>query len=225
VLPANVSHYLQQQHERNGVRFIFGTTVTEFCGSGRFEFAQLSTGEKITADVAVVGVGVVPNSEIAGEAGVEISNGIVVDASGRTSDDSIYAAGDVANQPDGAGGRVRLESWANAQNQAIAAAKAMLGGGSLYQDVPYFWSDQYAIKLQILGHFGAYQDIVVRGQEDSQFISFYLNADRIAAVVGINRPQEIAVARRLMQKNVAVDRRRLVTAASLNEILRAAPAG
>ena len=164
----------------------------------------------------------VPNAEIARDAGLETDNGIVVDVFGRTSDDSIYAAGDVANQPDRLGGRVRLESWSNAQNQAIASAKAMLGLASRYQDVPYFWSDQYETKLQILGFFAGYSDIVVRGDENS-FISFYMKGNTIAAVAGVNCPQDVAVARRLMQKNMAVDPRRLVSAESLHAILRGAP--
>jgi 3-phenylpropionate/trans-cinnamate dioxygenase ferredoxin reductase component len=131
-----------------------------------------SAGDRLTADTAVIGIGVVPNSEIAGNAGLAINNGIVVDASGQTSDDSIYAAGDVTNQPDGSGGRVRLESWSNAQNQAIAAAKALLGAETLYQDIPYFWSDQYDLKLQILGSFTEFDDIITRGSKDSPFISF-----------------------------------------------------
>jgi 3-phenylpropionate/trans-cinnamate dioxygenase ferredoxin reductase subunit len=221
VLPADVALYLQQQHERQGVRVLLNTSVAEFRGKTHFESALLSTGDQITADTAVVGVGVVPNSEIASESGLETNNGIVVDASGQTSDNSIYAAGDVANQPDGAGRRVRLESWSNAQNQSIVVAKALLGADSVYQDVPYFWSDQYEIKLQILGDFAGYDNIVRRGNEDSQFTSFYLKGNKIIAVVGINRSQDIAIARRLMQKNVAVDRQRLVSAGALNEILRA----
>jgi 3-phenylpropionate/trans-cinnamate dioxygenase ferredoxin reductase component len=220
VLPTDLASYLQQHHESHGVRILVNTTVTAFLGKKHFEFAELSSGDQIAADTAVIGIGVIPNSEIASDAGLETNNGIIVDASGRTSDDSIYAAGDVANQPNGSGGRVRLESWSNAQNQAIAAAKAMLGADSLYQDVPYFWSDQYEIKLQILGSFADYDNIIVRGDEDSQFISFYLNDNKIAAVVGVNRPQDVAAARRLMQKNVAVDPQRLVSAGSLSEILR-----
>jgi 3-phenylpropionate/trans-cinnamate dioxygenase ferredoxin reductase subunit len=223
VLPPDLARYLQRRHEDHGVRVLLDTTVTRFQGKEHFEFAELSNGNQIAADTVVIGIGAVPNAEIASDAGLETNNGIVVDVFGRTSDDSIYAAGDVANQPDGFGGRVRLESWSNAQNQAIAAAKAVLGADSPYQDVPYFWSDQYEIKLQILGLFADYNDIVVRGDEDSRFISFYMKGNKIAAVAGVNRPEDVAVARRLMKKNIAVDPRRLVSAESLHEILRGAP--
>jgi 3-phenylpropionate/trans-cinnamate dioxygenase ferredoxin reductase component len=223
ILPTDIAQYLQRYHERNGVRILLNTTVTRFNGKDHFEFAQLSNGDRVTADTVVIGIGVVPNSEIASDAGLAINNGIIVDASGRTSDDSIYAAGDVANQPDGLGGRVRLESWSNAQNQAIAAAKAMLGAKSLYQDIPYFWSDQYDIKLQILGSFKGHDRIIMRGDGGRQFISFYVKGDRIVAVVGVNRPQDVAIARRLMQKCLPIDPGHLASAANLNEILRGAP--
>lgn len=223
VLPPDLARYLQRLHEERGVRVLLETTVTRFRGKKHFEFAELSDGNQIAADTVVIGIGVVPNVEIASDTGLETNNGIVVDVFGRTSDDSIYAAGDVANQPNGLGGRVRLESWSNAQNQAIAAAKAMLGADSPYQDVPSFWSDQYETKLQILGLFADYNDIVVRGDEDSGFVSFYMKGNKIAAVAGVNRPQDVAVARRLMQKSIAVDPRHLVSAESLHEILRGAP--
>jgi 3-phenylpropionate/trans-cinnamate dioxygenase ferredoxin reductase component len=223
VLPGGVAQYLQRYHERHGVRILLDTTVASFNGKQRFEFAELSNGDLVAADTAVVGIGVVPNSELASNAGLAVNNGIIVDASGRTSDESIYAAGDVTNQPDGSGGRVRLESWSNAQNQAIAVAKAMLGAESLHQDVPYFWSDQYDFKLQILGSFAEYDDVIMRGAEDSPFISFYVKRDQIAGVVGVNRPHDVAVARRLMQRSVPVDPVRLVSG-NLNEILRGIPA-
>lgn len=222
VLPTDFARSLQLRHQLHGVRILLNTTVIRFEGKGHFEFAHLSSGERIFADTAVIGVGVVPNSEIASEAGLDTYNGILVDASGQTSDESIYAAGDVANQPDGRGGRVRFESWSNAQNQAIAAAKAMLGIDSMYQDIPYFWSDQYDIKLQILGSFAEYGDVVHRGDNSSELTSFFLKDNKIVAVVAINRPQDIGIARRLMQKNVAVDSQRLISTENLNEILRGA---
>jgi 3-phenylpropionate/trans-cinnamate dioxygenase ferredoxin reductase subunit len=219
VLPADLALYLQRLHEDRGVRVLLGKTVTRFQGNQRVQLAELSDGNQIAVDAVVIGIGVVPNVEIASDAGLETSNGIVVDMFGRTSDHSIYAAGDVANQPDGSGGRVRLESWANAQNQAIAATKAMLGANSPYQDIPYFWSDQYETKLQILGLFSDYSDVVVRGDDD-QFTCFYIKRDKIVAVAGVNRSQDVLVARRLMQKKITVDPRDLASAQSLKEILR-----
>ncbi len=222
-LPPHLAEYLKRQHEDHGVRVLLGTTVTRFRGKDHIESAELSSGDQIAAETVVIGIGAVPNSEIASDAGLETNNGIVVDASGRTSDYSIYAAGDVANQPDGMGGRMRLESWSNAQNQAIAVAKAVLGANSRYQDVPYFWSDQYETKLQLLGLCSDYEDIVVRGNQSGPFIRFYINGDKIAGVAAVNRPQDVAVARRLMQKKIAVDRLRLASVENLAELLRGTP--
>jgi 3-phenylpropionate/trans-cinnamate dioxygenase ferredoxin reductase component len=222
VLPPDLAGYLQCLHIDRGVRILLETTITKFQGKEHLEFAELSNENRIAADTAVIGIGAIPNAEIAIDAGLDTNNGIVVDVFGRTSDEAIYAAGDVANQPDGLGGRMRLESWSNAQNQAIAAAKTMLGAGSPYRDVPYFWSDQYEAKLQILGLFANYDDIVVRTYQNSRFVSFYMRGNKIAAVAGINRPQDMAVARRIMQKNIAVDPRHLVSAENLQKILRCA---
>ena len=193
--------------------------MKRFFGNETVELAELSNGEKIHLDTVVVGIGVVPNAEIASEAGLMTDNGIVVDLIGRTSDEAIYAAGDVADQPDGLGGRMRLESWSNAQNQAIAVAKTMLGAGTPYQDVPYFWSDQYETQLQILGSFNNYDETVVRPYEGSRFVRFYLKNTKITGGAGVNRSQDVAVARRLMQKRITVDSRHLVSAANLNEFL------
>ncbi len=223
VLPPDLASYLQTLHEDRGVRILLQATVTKFQGQKHFEFAELSSGDRIAADTVVIGIGAIPNSEIASDAGLETNNGIVVDAFGQTSDEAIYAVGDVANQADGLGGRMRLESWSNAQNQAIAAAKAIVGVGSPYRDVPYFWSDQYEAKLQILGLFANYDDIIVRNDQDGQFMCFYMTGSKIAAVAGINRAQDMAVARRIMQKNMAVEPRHLVSAVNLQEILRGAP--
>ena len=222
-LPVDLARYLQRLHEDRGVRICLNTTVTRFGGGERFQFAELSDGTRIAANTAIIGIGVTPNAEIARDAGLDTDNGIVVDALGRTSDNSIYATGDVANQPDGFGGRVRLESWANAQNHAIATAKAMLGADPQYRDVPYFWSDQYETTLQILGRFTDYSDVVVRGDEGGPFTSFYMKNNKIAGMAGINCPKDVGVARRLMQANLTIDRRRLESAGSLRELLRDAP--
>jgi 3-phenylpropionate/trans-cinnamate dioxygenase ferredoxin reductase subunit len=220
VLPPDLARYLEMQHQRRGVHILCNTNVTEFHGDKHVERVELSNGTGIAANAVVIGIGVIPNSEIAREAGLDTENGILVDSSGRTSDESTYAAGDVANQPRGLGGRVRLESWFNAQNQAIATAKAMLGIESIYNDIPYFWSDQYDIKLQILGSFASFDDIVHRGEKSTELTSFFLKDGKIVAVVGINRPQDIAIARRLMQKTIAIKPKHLRSARNLNEILR-----
>jgi 3-phenylpropionate/trans-cinnamate dioxygenase ferredoxin reductase component len=219
-LPDDIAAFLHRQHQERGVEIRLNASVAQFGGKKGCMFATLTNGESIEADVAVVGIGVVPNSELAGEAGLRTDNGIVVDASGCTSDESIYAAGDVASQPDVAGRYIRQESWSNAQNQAIAAAKALLGANIFYRDVPYFWSDQYDLKLQILGSFSSFSNVVCRGDQSGQHTRLYLKDNRIVGVAAVNSPQDIGAARRLIQRDAAVDAEGLATASSLNDILR-----
>jgi 3-phenylpropionate/trans-cinnamate dioxygenase ferredoxin reductase component len=221
-LPAQIARSLEEEHQRRGVRILLNTTVIEFKGEQRFEQAELSNGERIDADSAVIGVGVVPNSEIARDAGIATDNGILVDHFGQTSDPSIYAAGDVANQPDWSAGRVRLESWSNAQNQAIAVAKAIIGAGSKYEEVPYFWSDQYDLKLQILGSFSHYDRIIRHADGSRDATTLFLKGNNIAAIVAINRPKDIGVARRVMQKNASFDAEHLSRSHNVYEVLRTA---
>jgi len=121
-------------------------------------------GDAILADAVVIGIDVVPNMELAEAAGLEVDNGIVVDEYGRTRNSQIYAAGDVTSHFNSLLGRhVRLESWQNAQNQAIAVARNILGAARPYAEVPWFWSDQYELNLQIAGIPQPGDEIVVRG--------------------------------------------------------------
>src|SRR5690606_34949374 len=106
------------------------------------------------------------------------------------------------------------------QNQAIAAAKAMLGIESIYDEIAYFWSDQYDFKLQVLGSFAGFDDVVHRGEKSTELISFFLKGDQIVAVVGVNRPQDIAIARRLMKKRIDIKAKNLRSTRNLNEFLR-----
>lgn len=184
VVPPVLSDYLKRLHERHGVEI------------------RLGTAEPPEADTIVVGVGVVPNVELAEAAGLAVANGIAVDAFGATSDPDIYAAGDVASR-DG----VRLESWANAQNQAIAAAKSLLGRKTPYDEVPWFWSDQYDVNLQLVGLPKAGHEIVQRGRaEDDRFSLFFLEEGRLAAAASVNAPRDLRIARRLIELGRAVDR-------------------
>jgi 3-phenylpropionate/trans-cinnamate dioxygenase ferredoxin reductase component len=224
-LPSNIADHLFRFHKRRGVEILLNTSVVAFHGDEHFKSAELSNGNQIAADSAVIGVGVVPNAEIASEAGLDVNNGIVVDYFCRTSDASIFAAGDVANQPDSTGGRLRLESWANAQNQAIAAAKTMMGNDTRYSDIPYFWSDQYEINLQILGSFTNFDEICIRGDPNGSFTTLYLCGQKLVATVGLNRPQDIAAARRIMQKEIPVNSHDLAVVNNLADVLRVARVG
>jgi 3-phenylpropionate/trans-cinnamate dioxygenase ferredoxin reductase subunit len=154
----------------------------------------------------LIGVGIVPNVELARDAGLDVKNGIVVDDQGRTSDPDIFAAGDVADQPGARlGRRVRLESWQNAQDQAIVAAKAALGGEARHDPLPWFWSDQYESNIQILGMPESWPEAVSRGDTGgASFSLFHVRDDKIEAVVSINAPRDLRAARRLIDQHKTV---------------------
>ncbi len=206
-LTPDLADWVLALHRGHGVDIRLETSVERFEGDGRIAQAVLSDGSSIEADLAVIGIGVVPNVEIAAEAGLEIDNGIVVDEFGRTSDPDIFAAGDVTNHPNALlDRRIRLESWENAQNQAIATAKTMLDTGMAYAEIPWFWSDQYDVNIQLIGLPEGWSETVTRGDRDAgQFIVFYLKDGRIDGAAAINNPRDIRFARRLMAAGKVVD--------------------
>jgi len=209
-VPAEVSAFLARLHASHGVAIRLGAKLERFePAAGSALQAVLADGTGIAADTILVGVGIVPNVELAREAGLEVANGIVVDEQGRTSDPDIFAAGDVTDLPAARlGRRVRLESWQNAQDQAIVAAKAALGGDARYDPLPWFWSDQYDANIQMLGMPERWPAGIARGDPaGTSFSLFYLRGDRgpdgaaaIEAVVSINAPRELRAARRLIEQ-------------------------
>ena len=149
-------------HESEGVSVCEKTGLTRLIGDdGRVKAAELSDGRVIDADMVIVGIGVAPNDHLAADAGLKVQNGILVDAFGRTSDPAIFAMGDCAVQ-DWKGQQVRLESVQNAVDQAEAVAAVIAGGSEPYRPKPWFWSDQYEVKLQIAGFNLGYDETVVR---------------------------------------------------------------
>ncbi|MCL4798155.1 MAG: FAD-dependent oxidoreductase [Burkholderiales bacterium] len=209
-VPAEVSAFLARLHASHGVAIRLGAKLERFepAAGGALQ-AVLADGTRIAADTVLVGVGIVPNVELAREAGLEVANGIVVDDQGRTSDPDVFAAGDVTDLPAARlGRRVRLESWQNAQDQAIVAAKAALGGDARYDPLPWFWSDQYDANIQMLGMPERWPAGIARGDPaGTSFSLFYLRGDRgpdgaaaIEAVVSINAPRELRAARRLIEQ-------------------------
>src|SRR5215471_7189018 len=157
-----VSAFYEDYHRKAGVKFLLKASAQSFAGSTALE-AVVSSAGMVPADVALVGVGIVPNVELARDAGLACDNGIVVDENAVTSDPDIFAAGDCTNHPGFAGGRVRLESVQNAIDQARHAALAMVGRPAPYREVPWFWSDQYDLKMQIAGLARQDDTTVVRG--------------------------------------------------------------
>jgi 3-phenylpropionate/trans-cinnamate dioxygenase ferredoxin reductase subunit len=205
-VPPEVSAHLLALHRANGVEVLLGEGVKAIEHGVAGAAVVLSGGRTVAGDAVVVGIGLVPNVELARGAGLAVDNGIVVDEQGRTSDPDVFAAGDVANAPLAClGRRVRLESWANAQNQAIVAAKAALGADVRYDELPWFWSDQYDMNLQLLGLPAAWPAPVVRGDPaGSSFSLFYLEGERLVGVVAVNAPRDLRAVKKLMQTGKAV---------------------
>ncbi len=181
-------------HRSHGVEFRLGTGVAEFRGgagarSGRLGAVVTSDGAELTADLAVVGIGVLPNTSLAESAGLKVADGVVVDAALKTSDPDIFAAGDVANAWHPLlHRRVRVEHWANALNSGPAAARSMLGQQVSYDQVPYFFSDQYELGMEASGlPDGGYDQVVYRGEPSSlEFIAFWLADGRVVAGMNVN---------------------------------------
>ena len=202
-VPPIVSDFLRNLHESQGVTIRTGHGVTGLVADGSGVTLILATGEKLRADHALIGIGIAPETTLAASCGLAIEDGILVDRQGRTSDPDIFAAGDVARHPSRfIGGMLRLESWANAQNQAIVAAKASLGGADVYDDVPWLWSDQYATNLQILGVPSDATDAVARGTPEAGSGCWLMRrADGTAAgAVAVNAPRELRALRKLLSE-------------------------
>jgi 3-phenylpropionate/trans-cinnamate dioxygenase ferredoxin reductase subunit len=183
-----------------------GVGVSAIEASGDDVAVRLADRSRVDGNLVAIGIGVLPNVELAATAGLAVENGIVVDDQGRTSDPAIFAAGDCANLPLAClGRRVRLESWANAQNHAIVAAKAVLGQDVRYDELPWFWSDQYDMNLQILGLPEQWPDAVVRGDPaGTSYSLFYCTGERVVSVVSINAPRDLRAAKKLVQTGKAV---------------------
>jgi 3-phenylpropionate/trans-cinnamate dioxygenase ferredoxin reductase subunit len=223
VLGEDLGRVYAQIHRDNGVDLRLGEGVERIEGADRVEAVVSTAGRRYPADLVVVGVGIEPNVELAHEAGIACDKGIVVDARCRTSAPKVFAAGDVANRPDDySGGRIRVEHFQNAQNQGTAAARNMLGRDEPFQEVPWFWSDQYDVNLQMLGHPGPDADRVLRGRlEDREFTALYVRGGVVVAAIALNRGRDIAAARRLISRHVPVDPKRLAdTDVELKALLR-----
>ena len=216
-VPAEISEHLLALHRAQGTRVLLGAGVNGFAkaADGRSE-VLLADGSVLRCDAIVLGIGLVPNDELAREAGLDCEGGVLVDAQCRTSDPDILAAGDVAVAPNPwAGRRLRLESWQNAQEQGIAAARSALGHAVDYQPLPWFWSDQYGMNLQIYGMPTPAHRVVQRGDPASgSFVLFYLAGDVVQAAIGPNAARDLRFARRLIEQRKAVDAERLADPAT-----------
>jgi 3-phenylpropionate/trans-cinnamate dioxygenase ferredoxin reductase subunit len=215
VLGPKVAEVFAALHRDNGVDLRLDARLQEIIvADGWAAGVRLDDGSTIPGDAVLVGVGVAPNVALAEAAGLQCDNGILVDAALRSSDPDIYAVGDVANHAHPAlGVRVRVEHWATALNQPAVAAAAMLGNDVTYEQLPYFFSDQYDLGLEYIGFAptGSYTQVVVRGElTDREFVAFWLDdANQVKAAMNVNTWDVVDAVRPLIRDGKPVDPQRL----------------
>ncbi len=204
VTTPTMSAFYHDIHTEQGVEVRTGMRARSFAGSNRLTGVVCATGEVVPADLAVVGIGIQPNVELAQAAGLDCNDGIVVDEFTRTSDPNIFAAGDCTNHPNALlGRRLRLESVPNAMEQSRVAAANLADNPRTYANVPWFWSHQYDLKLQMVGFSTEAERQVVRGDPAMrQFAIFYFQGDTLAAADAVNSAREFMAARQLVGKRV-----------------------
>lgn len=202
-----ISEFVRAAHVSQGSEIVLSVQVKEVRGSaGKANAIVLSDGRTIMADLVVVGVGIVPNTELAHEAGLPTDNGIVADEFLRTADEHIFAIGDCARYPSAfSGSPVRLESVQNAVDQAVCVARNIAGKPASYGAVPWFWSDQFDIRLQMAGLAAGHDQHVIRGNpETGKFSVFHFRAGRLCSVDSVNRPADHLAARKLLGSGTAL---------------------
>jgi 3-phenylpropionate/trans-cinnamate dioxygenase ferredoxin reductase subunit len=193
VLGEAVGETLAALHQSYGVRTVFGDSVIAIEGVRRVEAVKTKAGLRIPCEIVVMGIGVEPNTDLLNGTGIQVDNGVVVDEYCATNISGIYAAGDVANHYHPVFGRhIRVEHWQNAMRQGASAVPNMLGDRVPYQEIPWFWSDQYDANIQYAGYHTSYDDLVVRGRLDgASYAAFYISGGVIVAVVGLNNAKDV----------------------------------
>jgi len=218
VASPETSAYVRALHLSHGVTVLEETGLDRLEGDSRVTGAVLKDGRVLPADFVIVGVGITPNTQLAEAAGLMIDNGIATDALGRTSDPSIWAAGDCASFPQGEG-RLRLESVGNAIDMAEVVAANMLGADQPYLAKPWFWSDQFDLKLQIAGLNTGYDRIVTRTEGGTSF--WYFRGDSLLAVDAMNDSRAYMVGKRLIEAGKSPSDQALTTIPDLKALLKA----
>ncbi|HEU4498028.1 MAG TPA: FAD-dependent oxidoreductase, partial [Sphingomicrobium sp.] len=201
LLGEQVGLFLQALHERNGVRFHLGTSVTSFADGA----VSLADRQKVSADIVLVGIGVQPRTTLAASAGIEAPAGIAVDAFLQTSVPDIYAAGDIAAYPDPLTGEpTRIEHWVVAERQGQAVAASMMGLRKRYQAVPFFWTQQYGVSLRYVGRAVNWDEVVIDGDVSSRdFIARYYGKGVHLASAGVGRDREMLEEERRFERLIA----------------------
>jgi len=208
VTAPQVSAFYHRVHGEQGVEVVVDTCVERIDGSTAAEAVACTGGRCYPADLVIIAVGVVPNTELAASAGLAVGDGIVVDECACTSDPDIVAAGDCTWHYNSIYARhLRLESVQNAHEQASVAAATLCGKREPYHALPWFWSDQYDLKLQIAGLSQGHDQVIVRGdiERGRSFAAFYMKEGRVLAVDAVNKPQEFMLGKRIITGGIAVD--------------------
>jgi 3-phenylpropionate/trans-cinnamate dioxygenase ferredoxin reductase subunit len=215
VTAPDLSNFYERIHRKAGVEIRTGVTVSGFSVGGEegaVGKVECAGGQSFAADFVLIGIGLVPNSELAEQAGLDVDDGIAVDAASRSSDPDIYAIGDCAThaQHGFLRRKIRLESVPNALEQARAAAASITGRPIPEAAAPWFWSDQYDLKLQMVGLSDGYDDLAIRGSmESSTFIAFYLKEGVVIAADSVNRPGDFMAAKRIIGERMKISTARL----------------
>lgn len=212
VTTREISAFYTRIHTEEGISIITDVTVNSIKDEKYVKNVVCTDGREFNADLVIIGIGVLPTTQLAESAGLVVDNGIRVDEFAQTSDPDIFAAGDCTNHYNSIYGRyIRLESVQNAVDQAKTAAGTICGNPKRYHALPWFWSDQYDIKLQIAGLSEGFDQVVVRGDMTSgrSFAAFYLREEKVLAIDCINRPQEFMLGKRLITRKVKVDQSKL----------------
>ena len=196
--------YFRKVHQDNGVRILENTILKSFVGDKEVTGAILQDGSKVSIDMVIVGIGILPNDNLASNAGIKIENGIKTNVFGQTSEENIWAAGDCAsfllNKS-----YIRLESVQNAIDQAEAVAENILGSHKAYNPLPWFWSDQYNIKLQIAGLNTGYDKVIIRNNiKDMSLSHWYFKSEKPISVDAINDPRSYMIGKRIIENNIPV---------------------
>jgi 3-phenylpropionate/trans-cinnamate dioxygenase ferredoxin reductase component len=207
VAPPQIAAYVADLHRRHGVEIHTGMIVTGIEDTGSGLIVLTASGERFAADIAAIGIGAAPNTELAASAGLAIDDGVQVDEFGRSSNPLIFAAGDVTRHFNPIFGRaIRLEAWQNAQNQAIAVAKIIAGGSEPFAEVPWFWTDQFDMNLQTAGPPGPWDRLVWRGEPaERAFTVFHLFEGRPVAATTVNNVRDMRFARMIVGRGQPVD--------------------
>jgi len=198
-----LSQYAQQLHVARGVKVICGASIKQATGKG----IELDDGTIVPADILLVGIGVEASDDLAHQLGLNTDHGIKVDTRGATVIDGVHAAGDVTEQWSRCHDRwMRLENWANAQNQAIATAKNIAGEATVYETPPWFWSDQYDANIQIVGHPGGGDEIIRGDVANGRFTTLSMRDSEVVGGVTVNAARDMSVLRRLVASRKTVHR-------------------